>query len=163
MMIHRIVVAGVSGSGKSTIGRMVAERLGALFVDGDDLHPPANVSKMANGEPLTDADRAPWLEAVRSTLAAHDSVVVACSALRRSYRDTLREAPGVVVVLLDLGVAEARRRVESRPMHFMGSSMVDSQFTTLELPRPGEPQVAVVDATETVDVVVSRVLAAIGE
>lgn len=162
-MGRRIVVAGIAGSGKSTIGRMVADRLGATFVDGDDVHPPSNVAKMAGGTSLTDADRAPWIKAVQSTLESHDLVVVACSALRRDYRDTLRQVPDVAVVLLHLELAEARRRVESRPGHFMGSAMVDSQFQTLELPQVTEPRVTVIDAADVVETVVSRVLAAVGE
>ena len=162
-MARRIVVAGVAGSGKTTIGRLVADRLGTPFVDGDDLHSPASVAKMAGGTALTDADRAPWLLAVQSNLAAHDSVVIACSALRRRYRDTLREVPDVAIVLLDLELHEAKRRLEARPGHFMGSSMVGDQFETLELPDVNEPDVTVIDAAVRLDTVVDRVLSAVGE
>ena len=160
--MSRIVVAGVAGSGKSTVGRLVADRLGVAFVDGDDLHPQANVAKMAGGTPLTDTDREPWLEAIRSALESHESVVVACSALRRAHRDTLRHTPGVAIVLLHLERSVARRRVEARPRHFMGSSMVDSQFDILELPSVNEPGVTVIDAAVAVDTVVDRVVAAVG-
>jgi carbohydrate kinase (thermoresistant glucokinase family) len=125
---------GVSGSGKSTVGRAVADALGASFVDGDDLHPAANVAKMAAGIPLTDADREPWLRAVGRTLADGDDtgVVVACSALKRSYRDLIRaEAPGTVFAELD-GPRELLQERMIRPGHFMPASLLDSQLATLE-------------------------------
>lgn len=130
----RVVVMGVSGSGKSTVGRAVADALGASFVDGDDLHPAANVAKMAAGIPLTDADRAPWLRAVGRTLADGDDagMVVACSALKRSYRDLIRdEAPGTVFAELD-GPRELLQERMIRPGHFMPASLLDSQLATLE-------------------------------
>ncbi|WP_295120733.1 gluconokinase [uncultured Leifsonia sp.] len=130
----RVVVMGVSGSGKSTVGRVVADALGASFVDGDDLHPAANVAKMAAGIPLTDADREPWLRAVGRTLADGDDtgVVVACSALKRSYRDLIRaEAPGTVFAELD-GPRELLQERMIRPGHFMPASLLDSQLATLE-------------------------------
>lgn len=130
----RVVVMGVSGSGKSTVGRAVADALGASFVDGDDLHPAANVAKMAAGIPLTDADREPWLRAVGRTLADGDDtgVVVACSALKRSYRDLIRaEAPGTVFAELD-GPRELLQERMIRPGHFMPASLLDSQLATLE-------------------------------
>ncbi len=156
----KVVVAGVSGSGKSTIGSLVAASIGAAFIDGDDLHPPANVAKMAAGHPLTDADRAPWLDAIVEQLANTESIVVACSALRRSYRDTLRQIGGVKIVLLDISVDEAASRLDQRMDHFMGSSMVRSQFDSLELPTADEPAVVVISASDPIDVVVDRVLAA---
>ncbi len=158
---RRIVVAGITGSGKSTIGRVVADRLGATFVDGDELHPPANVAKMAGGAPLTDADREPWLESVRSTLAGHESIVIACSALRCRYRDVLRSVPDVSIVLLYLDPDLGRRRTELRTGHFMRSSMVGSQFETLELPLTTESGVTVITATDPIDVVVERVFSAV--
>lgn len=160
-MAHRIVIAGVAGSGKSTVGAAVAERLGARFVDGDGLHPPANVAKMAAGEPLTDTDRMPWLKRVAEELARSTSVVIACSALRRSYRDVLRRS-GATIVLLTLDEAEARRRVESRGDHFMGPSMVASQFAALEMPTPHELATITLAATDPLETVVERVVAAVG-
>ncbi|MEY9952989.1 gluconokinase [Leifsonia sp. EB34] len=130
----RVVVMGVSGSGKSTVGALVAEALGAGFVDGDDLHPAANVEKMRQGIPLTDDDREPWLRAVGRTLAEAGpaGMVVACSALKRAYRDLIRaEAPGVFFAELDGGHDLLAERM-IRPGHFMPASLLDSQLATLE-------------------------------
>lgn len=127
----RVVIMGPSGSGKSLVGASVAAALRAEFVDGDDLHPRANVAKMASGRALDDADRAPWLDAVASTLH-RPQIVVACSALRRSYRDRIRSrAAGVVFVELVVPEARLRTRV-SRRDHFMPATLLDSQLSTLE-------------------------------
>lgn len=129
----RIVVMGVQGSGKSTVGRLLAERLGAAFVDGDDLHPPANRAKMAAGVPLGDADRAPWLDAVAAALDRGPDVVVACSALRRVYRDRIRAgAPDAVFVHLHGSAALLRERIAGRRHEFMPPGLLDSQLATLE-------------------------------
>lgn len=136
-----LVVMGVSGSGKSTVGRAVADALDASFVDGDDLHPAVNVAKMTAGIPLTDADREPWLRAVGRTLAdgaGAGGMVVACSALKRSYRDLIRsEAPGTVFAELD-GTRELLEERMIRPGHFMPASLLDSQLATLEPLQPDE-------------------------
>jgi len=134
-----VVIAGVSGSGKSTVGAALATRLGLEFVDGDDLHPVANVAKMASGRALDDDDRAPWLDAVGARLA-EGGVVIACSALRRRYRDRLRAlAPGIRILLLDVPVDELDRRMRSRPGHFMPPALLASQLAALEPPEPVEP------------------------
>ena len=130
-----VVVMGVSGSGKTTVGERVAARLGVPFVDGDALHPPANVAKMASGTPLNDDDRAPWLRAIGETLAgtAPEGVVVACSALKRTYRDLIRaEAPGAVFAELDGTREVLAARMAARPGHFMPVALLDSQLATLE-------------------------------
>lgn len=160
-MAERVVVMGVSGSGKTTIGRRLAGRLGARFVEADDAHPPANVAKMAAGIPLTDADRAPWLESLRDDLAAAGAVVVTCSALARRYRDVLRQIPGVVFVFLDVGPETAAARVGRRRGHFMKSDMVDSQFAALESPAPDEHDVVVVDAEQPIEDVVESAAASL--
>ena len=121
----RVVVAGVSGVGKSTVGRALAAALAVPFLDADDLHPPANVAKMRRGEALDDADRAPWLDLVGAWLAEHPSGVVACSALKRAYRDRLRAAAGEIVfvlltvspdVLLDRRARRPDQRVPTAPL-----------------------------------------------
>jgi gluconokinase len=130
-----VVVMGVTGSGKSTVGEALAERLGVPYGDADDFHSEANVAKMAAGTPLTDADRLPWLRAIGEWLATHrdTGAVATCSALRRRYRDTLREAaPDVFFVHLHGDRDTARKRVSGRRGHFMPESLVDSQFDTLE-------------------------------
>jgi gluconokinase len=149
---------GVSGSGKSTVGSALAERIGAPFIDADALHPPTNVDKMAAGMPLTDADRTPWLERIRSELDAHDHVVVACSALKRSYRDLLRGSDDMRFVLLDLDATLAGSRVASRTDHFMPADLVASQFDAMERPHPDEADVITVEAHLPVSVIVERVV-----
>lgn len=154
----RLVVMGVAGSGKTTIGRELAVALGLAFVDADDLHPAANVAKMAAGIPLSEADRAPWLAAVTGVLAAADEgVVLACSALRRAHRDALRRAGHVEFVFLDVDQAEATTRAATRPDHFMGPEMIPSQFAALERPNASETDVVTVDAARPMSDVVESI------
>ena len=139
-----IVVMGVAGSGKTTLASQLAERLGVPFVEGDSLHPPVNVRKMASGVPLTDEDRWPWLEAIGERMEAERStghgVVVACSALKRAYRDCLRgKVHGKIhFVLLDGSRQLISDRMKQRKGHFMPAKLLDSQFATLERPTPDE-------------------------
>jgi len=136
-----VVVMGVSGSGKTTVGERLAERLGLAFAEADDFHPPANVAKMAAGTPLADADRWPWLDAIAGWLARHapEGGVVSCSALRRSYRDRLRRtAPGLFFLHLAGSEELIARRLADRTGHFMPRSLLRSQFETLEPLAPGE-------------------------
>jgi gluconokinase len=140
-----LVIMGVTGAGKSTVGTLIAERLGLSFRDADDFHPPANIAKMSAGTPLTDADRWPWLDAIGAHLAAHRGTgcVVTCSALKRAYRDRLREAaPDLRFIHLHGDVALVAARQAARQDHFMPSSLVASQFATLEPPAPEERVIA---------------------
>jgi gluconokinase len=135
-----IVLMGVSGSGKTTVGKLVAEALGGEFAEGDDYHPPANVAKMHSGIPLDDADRKPWLETlsreIGKWLDAGRTVVLACSALKRSYRDVLRaDHDGVFFVYLKGDAALIRSRLAGRHGHYMPASLLDSQIATLEEPK----------------------------
>lgn len=149
-----IVVMGVSGCGKSTLGRKLAEALGVPFVEGDDLHPPANVAKMAAGQSLNDTDRIPFLDNVAAQLAAHreGGCVVSCSALRRAYRDRLRAHVGQELhfILPLLSEAALRDRMQRRKGHFMPANLLDSQLATLELPTP-EEQVVIVEGDLPLD------------
>jgi gluconokinase len=157
----RVVVMGVTGSGKSTIGRIVATRLGAPFVDADDLHSAAAKAAMHAGRPLDDAERAPWLRRVRTAVqgAGDGPVVLACSALKRSYRDVLRDGvPGLSFVDLDVDADTLAARLATRTGHFAGPALLPSQLATLEL---GD-DVARVDGRGAPDVVADRVLRAAG-
>ena len=130
-----VTVMGVSGSGKTTVGAALAQRLGVPFADADDFHPAANVAKMSAGVPLEDLDRLPWLQTMSLWLADHagSGAVISCSALKRWYRTVLREAaPAQVFVHLDGSREIVARRVAGRPGHFMPASLVESQFATLE-------------------------------
>jgi len=153
-----VVVMGVSGSGKSTVGAALAQRLGVPFVDADDLHPEANIAKMSRGEPLDDHDRHPWLETIGGWLADHDESggVVSCSALKRRYRDQLRHHAHRVEFCHLHGTREViARRQASRPGHFMPASLLSSQFATLEPLEPDEHGL-VIDVDQPVDDVVQE-------
>lgn len=151
---------GVSGCGKSTLGRAVADALTLPMIEGDDFHPPANVAKMSAGTPLTDEDRAGWLDTLARQLAAHrQGAVLACSALKRSYRERLRAAvPGLRFVFMALTPEEAQRRVSARTEHMFPASLVANQFATLESPV-GEAGVFTVDATGPMAHLVAEVCA----
>ena len=137
-----IVVMGVSGSGKSTVGALLAARLGLPFIDGDDLHPRANKRKMAAAIPLDDADRAPWLDAVAAALAGAPKVV-ACSALKRSYRDRLRAASPIIRFIYLAGTPKLlAQRLRARPHEFMPPVLIDSQLAILQPPGSDENALA---------------------
>jgi len=147
-----IVVMGVSGSGKSTVGQDLADRLHAAYQEGDALHPAANVDKMSHGIPLTDADRRPWLLAIAAIiddwLERHEAGVVTCSALKRAYREILiGKREGVTLVYLEGSHELIGQRMAARHGHFMPTALLDSQFATLEPPRADEMPITVgVDA-----------------
>jgi carbohydrate kinase (thermoresistant glucokinase family) len=162
---HILIVMGVSGSGKTTIARMLADRLGWPFLEGDDLHPASNVAKMKAGTPLTDADRLPWLQAIAAwidaRLAAGEPGVVTCSALKHAYRDILvGERPNVRLVYLQGEKAVIARWLDARKGHFMPPALLDSQFATLEEPTEDE-HALVVHIGEPTDKEVDEVIAAL--
>lgn len=143
---NSVVVMGVAGSGKTTTGRLLAERLGVDYAEADSFHSPANVAKMAAGRALTDEDRSPWLAAIATWLEARGDTggVVSCSALKGRYRDVLRAAdPGLRFLHLVVDRAVILGRVAGRADHFMPVSLVDSQFEALEELRGDEPGIAV--------------------
>jgi len=151
---------GVSGSGKTTVGRALAQKLGWRFVEGDDLHPPANVAKMHSGIPLNDDDRRPWLDRIvaemRQVNGAGDNAVIACSALKAAYRDRLAQGGDMRVVYLKGDAATIEPRVAHR-RHFMPASLLPSQFATLEEPKDA----IVVDIREPVEAQVETIARAL--
>lgn len=155
---------GVSGSGKTRIGRALARALGAAFLEGDKFHPAENIAKMRSGQPLTDADRAPWLAALNTALHEHAArgqrAVLACSALKQSYREQLGQG-GVPLhfVYLKGTPALIARRVQDRKRHFMPVTLLDSQFDALEEPA----EAIIIDAAQSVGRTVRQVLDALGE
>lgn len=157
-MTGRYVVMGVSGCGKSHIGAAFAATIGGNFIDGDDLHPKANIAKMSRGEPLSDTDRAPWLDQVGRVL--EPDTVIACSALKRSYRDRIRLGAAAPVVFLFLSADRdlLLDRMSNRPGHFMPPSLLDSQLATLEPPMADELHV-VADIKNTPEHMVERLVA----
>lgn len=158
------IVMGVSGCGKSTVGRMLAERLGARFVDGDDLHPKANIDKMASGKPLDDSDRAPWLDRIGAVLSEEarlwGGAVGACSALKRRYRDRLIAAAGAPIRFIHLtgDMTLIAERMGARGGHFMPTSLLESQFAALEALAP-EETAAAYDVGASPTEIVAQILA----
>lgn len=150
-----IIVAGIAGSGKTTVGKLLADRLGCEFEDGDMLHPAANVAKMHAGVPLTDADRWPWLHIIEAwidqRIAAGQTAVLACSALHRRYRDALLDGrPDAQMVFLQISREVAAARLAHRHGHFFPAQLLDSQLRDLQPPAPDE-RVLVIDANERAD------------
>lgn len=157
-----LVVMGVTGSGKSTLAEALAQALGWRFVEGDSLHPPANIAKMAAGEALSDDDRAPFLDNVAAAIAAPGNAVVSCSALKRRYRDRLRRAdPQLVFVLPQLSRSQLLERLQQRRGHFMPASLLDSQLETLQLPGPDE-RCILTAGCEPLDQQIAAVLTGVG-
>ena len=143
MKAPRIVIMGVSGCGKSTVGILLAQRLGVAFLEGDALHPPRNIALMRSGTALTDDDRREWLDAIAQrlqTLAEEEGLVIACSALKRSYRDRLRQAcPDLHFVHLHGSQEVIADRLAQRRDHYMPTTLLDSQFAILQAPQDDEP------------------------
>ena len=150
-MTDSLVIMGVAGCGKSSLGAALAQATGLPLVEGDDFHSPASRAKMSQGIALIDTDRDGWLATLGAQLRAHpEGLVLTCSALKRAYRERLRQAaPGLRFVFLDISRAQAQARVAARAsQHFFSTSLVDSQFATLEVPT-GEPGVLRVDALKS--------------
>ncbi|ANE75170.1 gluconokinase [Dickeya solani] len=161
-----IILMGVSGSGKSSVGARLAREINAKFIDGDDLHPRANIRKMASGQPLNDDDRAPWLErlndAAYSLLHKNETGIIVCSALKKRYRDRLREGnDGMVFLYLKGSFEVILQRHQARAGHFMPTGLLQSQFDALEEPDETETDVITVDINGQMDQVVERCAAAL--
>jgi len=157
-----VVVAGVSASGKTTVGSLLADRLGWPFTDADALHPAANIAKMRAGHPLTDADRRPWLAAVGARMdeyaAAGESAVLACSALKRSYREELLDGrPAARMVFLHASREVLEARLRARHGHFFPAALLVSQLADLQGPQPGE-HILVLDAGTPPDQAVDEII-----
>jgi len=156
---------GVSGSGKTTVGETLAQQLGWKFADADDYHPAANIAKMSAGIPLTDEDRAPWLESLRRAIAAwlgaKENTVLACSALKRSYREVLMINPEVRLVYLRGSFSLIEERMRERHGHYMKPGMLESQFEALEEPLEPEHAIAI-DVNDTVPDIVAKIRSRLG-
>jgi len=156
-----LVLMGVSGAGKSSVAALLAGRLGWPFAEGDDMHPQANIDKMAAGHPLDDEDRWPWLERVAAWIAEHVAAgkggIVTCSALKRRYRDVLR-GPGVLFIYLTSSKEQIAARLVARHGHFMPASLLDSQFAALEPPGPDEHALTI-EVTGTAQDTAAQILA----
>lgn len=155
-----VIVMGVCACGKSTIGEHLAAKLGRKFIDGDDLHPRANIQKMASGQPLNDDDRMPWLERIRDAAFSLESKnehgIIVCSALKKKYRDQIREGnENVTFLFLDGSKDLIMERMRQRQGHFMKENMVNSQFETLERPD-AEPQTVIVDIDCSIEEIVAK-------
>jgi gluconokinase len=142
-----VIVFGVSGAGKTTIGKLLAEELGWPFLEADDFHPQSNVEKMRSGRPLTDEDRWPWLdrlhEQIAHSLATKENAMLACSALKRAYRERLRVSDDVKFVFLHGDYTLIEKQLQNRRGHFMDPTLLKSQFTDLEEPKPADGTVTV--------------------
>lgn len=162
-----LIVGGVAGSGKTTVGKLIASKLGWEFADGDNFHSAENIAKMRSGQPLSDADRLPWLHSigvwVDDHVAAGTSAVVACSALARRYREViLAKRHDAEIAFLEVSRDEAVRRLHARHGHFFGAQMVNSQFAELEEPRPDEERTFAIPADRPPDLLADHIIAELG-
>ncbi len=159
------ILMGVSSTGKTSVGTAVAQRLGIKLIDGDDLHPKANIIKMGQGQPLNDLDRAPWLERIRDaafSLEQKSEVgIIICSALKKQYRDLIRDGNDVTFLFLHGPFDLVLERMKQRKGHYMKTSMLKSQFDTLEIPQTDEPDVIHISIDGTFDEVVGRCVKAL--
>ena len=155
-----VIIFGVSGAGKTTVGKLLARELDWHFLEADDFHPAANIEKMRSGRPLTDKDRWPWLERLRQEierlLSGGENAVLACSALKRAYRDRLRVSDDVEFVFLRGDYALVEKQLRSRHGHFMNRALLQSQFDDLEEPQPAE-HVLAMELGRTPEAIVERI------
>ncbi|QPB42904.1 gluconokinase [Rodentibacter haemolyticus] len=160
------ILMGVSSTGKTSVGTEIAHRLGIKLIDGDDLHPRANIIKMAEGQPLDDEDRAPWLERIRDAAFSlerkSESGIIICSALKKKYRDVIRDGNEQVKFLFLTGSFQlVLERMKQRKGHYMKTDMLKSQFDTLEVPGADEPDVLHIDIAGSFEDVVARCISAL--
>lgn len=158
-----IILMGVSGTGKTTVGQALAQALGAKFIDGDDLHPRHNILKMASGQPLEDSDRQPWLERISDVIFSlgqkNESGVLVCSALKKRYRDQLRQGNRHLCFLWLTGDYDCiLQRMQQRKGHFMPEALLRSQFAALEAPDDSEPDIQPIDISTDVSSIVARAI-----
>ncbi len=164
-MARNIVIMGVAGCGKTTVGEKLSEVMGIPFLDGDTLHPQANIEKMAAGIPLSDNDRLPWLEAVGRAFASSETpLIIGCSALKRAYRDVIGKIAqeGVTFIHLTGSREIIAERMAKRTRHFMPLTLLDSQFATLESPGDDEDAI-VIDIDQPIDVIVQSAASQLGD
>lgn len=157
-MARYAIVMGVSGCGKTSVGEGLSQSTGIRFVDGDALHPKANVDKMSAGSPLTDEDRWPWLEAIgREFAQSREPLIIGCSALKRSYRDKIRHHAGAMVTFIHLtGTRDTiSKRMQARKNHFMPLTLLDSQFAALEPLEADEDSVSV-DIDQSLEAIIAQ-------
>jgi gluconokinase len=161
-MTLRLVIMGVAGCGKTSVGEALAERLDIPYRDGDDLHTPQAVEKMRTGIPLTDDDRRPWLDLVAATLSTAAPVILGCSALKRAYRDRIRAGAGGLVTFVHLSGSRAliASRMAARTGHYMPTALLDSQFAALE--NPGLDEAITVDIDQPLVAIVDTIQSQIG-
>ena len=155
-----VIIFGVSGAGKTTVGKLLAREVGWCFIEADDFHPAVNIEKMRNGHPLTDKDRRPWLERLRQQierlLSGGENAVLACSALKRAYRDRVRVSDDVKFVFLRGDHALVEKQLRSRRGHFMNPALLQTQFDDLEEPQPDE-NVLTIELGRTPEEIVERI------
>ena len=162
-----VIIWGVSGAGKTTIGELLAQELHWKFYDADDFHPQVNIDKMERGEPLTDEDRQPWLESLREaitrSLAANENAVLACSALKQKYRDLLRVNSDVKFVFLHGSRRRIAEQLKHRHRHFMNPKLLESQFADLEKPAPSENVLTLELGESPLELVVEKIKSSLRE
>ena len=159
-----IILMGVSGTGKTTVGQALSQAIGAKFIDGDDLHPRQNIVKMASGQPLEDSDRLPWLDRIGDVIFSlgqkNESGILVCSALKKRYRDQLRQGNPALRFLWLTGDYDCiLQRMQQRKGHFMPEALLRSQFAALEAPDESEPDIVAVDIAPDVAQIVGNALA----